>query len=121
MLFIIATKSQVILNRDSSVKKAILQRAPPTPIKNVPSLYTLTSARVNIRTGNDNKENGANMIFFFREKDGIWGKGADLFQGGSKAEFKVNTNVDVPLDKVSATPQASFTLDNLQAKGLYFA
>jgi hypothetical protein len=84
-------------------------------------VYTLTAAKVNIKTGNDNKESPSNMIFFFREKDGVWGKGTDLFQSGSKSEFKVNSNFETLLDKVPATPASAYTLDNLQARGLYFA
>jgi len=117
LLFCVAAIAQITIKKDSSIKKMILPKTPPASA--IP-LYTLNSAKVNIRTGNDNKENGAGMIFFFREKDGIWGKGADLFQGGSKAELKVNSNFELPLEKVTSTTTSSFTLDNLQAKGLYF-
>jgi hypothetical protein len=126
MLLNIISSAQVVLKKDSSIKKLILRNPPATtpPVKkevSVPSVYTLTSAKINIRTGNDNKDNGASMIFFFREAGGVWGKGADLFQGGFNGELKVNTNFEMALDKVAACPAASYTLDNLQARGLYFA
>ena len=112
------------LKKDAVIKKNILQS---NPVLTAPagtttaSVYTLTSAKINIRTGADNKENGASMIFFFREKDGIWGKGADLFEGGTKAELKVNSNFELILNKIPGTQATAFTLDNLQARGLYFA
>ncbi|MGG9960548.1 hypothetical protein [Ferruginibacter sp. SUN106] len=129
ILFTVASRAQiqtpVSIKKDSSIKKTIIQRAPvtqaPAPKTVAPSVYTLTSAKVNIRTGNDNKETPSNMIFFFREKDGVWGKGTDLFQSGSKSEFKVNSNFEMLLDRVPATAAAAYTLDNLQARGLYFA
>lgn len=130
MLIIIVCRAQiqspVAIKKDSSIKKAILQRTQVTtaPVKKdnpTQSVYTLTSAKINIRTGNDNKEDRASMIFFFREADGVWGKGADLFQGGSKSELKVNTNFELSLDKAAATPSTAYTLDNLQGRGLYFA
>ena len=99
------------------VKNSRVKTIPPVPT----SVYTLTSAKINIRTGNDNKEDGANMIFFFREKDGVWGKGTDLFQNGFISEFKVNSNFEQTLDKSPGTTATAYTLDNLQARGLYFA
>jgi hypothetical protein len=125
LFFSMLSGAQVLIKKDSSIKKAILLKAPATTAvkkeASAPSVYTLTSAKVNIRTGNDNKENGASMIFFFREADGVWGKGADLFQSGYKPELRVNSNFEMALDKVAATPASSYTLDNLQARGLYFA
>lgn len=112
------------IKKDTSIRKIMGQKTPaipaPAPVKTQP-VYSLSSVRVTIRTGNDNKENGANMIFFCREKDGVWGKGKDLFQSGSKSEFRINTNTDLLPDRVSTTAAASYTLDNLQARGLYFA
>jgi hypothetical protein len=129
ILFIMISRAQTqapaSIKKDSTIKKNIIQKIPatqtPAPKTVAPSVYTLASAKVNIRTGNDNKESPSNMIFFFREKDGVWGKGTDLFQSGSKSEFKVNSNFETLLDKVPATPASAYTLDNLQARGLYFA
>jgi|GEM_PF-3484521 len=113
------------IKRDSTFKKNMLERVPikqaPATKNTAPNVYTLNSVKVSIQTGNDNKENGASMIFFVREKTGVWGQGADLFQGGSKSELKVNSTTELILDKVPATTAASYTLENLQARGLYFA
>jgi hypothetical protein len=110
------------INRPETVKKkTVAVKITPAQSQAPASVYSLTAARVFIKTGNDNKESPSNMIFSFREKDGIWGKGADLFEGGSKNEFKINSTIELTLNKYPNTAASSYTLDNLHARGLYFA
>ncbi len=132
MLIMAGAKSQ--LQKDiqkeiisDSVKKSLSRPAKTidtksaSPAAATASVYKLSAAKISIRTGNDNKEDGNTMLFFFREKDGIWGKGADLFQAGTKSEIKTNSNYELLLSKTLPIGAAQYTLENLQARGLYLA
>ena len=96
---------------------------PPAPVTSKASdpatatVYSLTSVRVNIRTGNDNKEfpstvelsliNRNTGYFPFRQL------AADM-----RNEMKSNSNTEIGLDKNFNTAPVHFTLESIQAKGL---
>jgi hypothetical protein len=116
LCFICLTQAQII-QRQLPPKKTGVQPAST-------SVYSLTSARVNIQTGNDNKESPSKFFFYIMENKGIWGDGKELFtqqdQAASTNELKVNGTADVPLQKTQSTSPDVFTLPNIENKGLRF-
>jgi hypothetical protein len=130
MLMTAGAKGQLQKAIQKEITSDSIKKSPLRPAKTIDTksaepatapIYTLSAVKTIIRTGNDNKEDGATMLFFLREKDGIWGKGADLFQGGTKSELKTNSNYELILSKTLPIAAAEYRLENLQARGLYIA
>ncbi|NJM81039.1 MAG: hypothetical protein HC854_18100 [Flavobacterium sp.] len=114
------------INRSGIIKKKPEPgQAKPTPAQTPPaaSVYSLTSARIRITTGNDNKESPSGFLLYLQENNGIWGEGKELYtqqdQSG-RGELKINATNEIPLQRFQNTPSDVFTLTNLQNKGLRF-
>ena len=101
--------------------------APPPPstqqpvAKQAPAasdlVYSLTSVRVNIRTGNDNKEYPSNV----RTTLGVRGSGMEysyFVQENLKNEMRSNTNTEFGLEKVTGSNFKDITMDVLQNAGI---
>jgi len=111
------TKPQTIKN-NSLPTKTVTKSTEPEPI------YSLTAARITVKTGNDNKEQPSKVSINIDENDGIWGQGRLLFYPSNNNEFtseiKINSTFEFPLIKYGNVPADAFTLTNLQGKGLKF-
>jgi hypothetical protein len=113
------TKSPVL-------KKTILQPVRTNtfqPTETNTAIYTLTSAKISIKTGNDNKENPSTFLLYITENSGAWGDGRELFAQQNQyptAELRTNSVSDIPLQKMPGTAADAFSLTNLQSKGLKF-
>ena len=94
------------------------------PASSDASIYTLTSAKLSIKTGNDNKEYPSKFLFYVMENKGIWGEGSELFtqqdQPASVKELTVNSEAEIPLRMPVSINAGAYTLENLQNKGLRF-
>jgi hypothetical protein len=101
---------------------------PPPPSTNKGSntgnqdipVYTLTSARVYIRTGSDNKEFLSDVRVSLWKKGRLgWDYANDCYYitPSLKNEMAVNSNTDLGLDKYPGNSD-KFKLTNLQASGL---
>lgn len=100
------------------VKKMILE-----PVKTNTAVYSLTSAWVTVRTGNDNKESPSTFLLYIMENSGAWGEGRELFAQQNQyptAELRTNSTNDIPLQIFPSTAADAFSLTNLQYKGLRF-
>lgn len=97
--------------------------APPPPTTNKTTaagaentpVYRLTAVKVNIRTGNDNKEYPSGV----RTTLGVRGSGMEYFyfvQNNLKNEMKSNTNTEFGLEKATGNFK-EITLDALQNAG----
>ena len=111
------TKPQTIKSNNVPAKSVSTAPAPE-------SVYSITAARITVKTGNDNKEQPSKVSVSVGENDGIWGQGRQLFYipygNNSTSEIKVNSLFEFPLIKYGETPADAFTLTNLQGKGLRF-
>lgn len=89
--------------------------APITKSETSTSVYSLTSARVNIRTGNDNKEFPSEVAFYLSN-------GVDWFMqqlgGNMRNEMKINSNTEFGLEKCRNVKPEAFTLESMRIKGL---
>lgn len=142
MLFIITSGVQAQINtrvQKKQVKttpepvkiiKTIPPKAPPPPppsnnkntgADNPPAaVYTLTSMKVHIRTGNDNKEFPSKVSVTVWKKDisiGDYENGCIFYVFDLKNEMAVNSNTDIGLEKYKGNPD-KFSLVNLQKSGL---
>jgi hypothetical protein len=78
-------------------------------------VYTLTSARVNIKTGNDNKEFPSEV--FFQLSNGV----AFIMQQrgeNMRNEMKINSNTEFGLEKNGGVSSEGFTLESMKKKGI---
>lgn len=94
---------------------------PPPPATTYTPVYTLTSVRVNIRTGNDNKEYPSIVWAFFGARSNT--ATASFKQENLKNEMKSNSNTEFGLEK---NGNGNITLADLQKNGFqltlwYFA
>lgn len=112
------------LRNTQSLDQAIPLPPPPTnsktsgPISNADvaaSVYTLTSVRVNIRTGSDNKEFPSAVRVSLGVRGGNMGYNY-FFQENLKSEMKSNSNTEFGLEKSKAYSK-DITLDVLQNTG----
>ncbi|RYG28753.1 MAG: hypothetical protein EOO01_39275, partial [Chitinophagaceae bacterium] len=93
----------------------------------VTPVYSLTSARVSIRTGQDNKEFPSTASFYLVPKQYGGQPRKDVFvQAGITTELKSNTTTEFGLEKMKNAPQNDFSLTSIQTNGLllgihYFA
>lgn len=132
--FIISTAvSQIIQKSVPPVKQNVILKTVPAPPPPVPAppppttnkttaagaentpVYRLTAVKVNIRTGNDNKEYPSGV----RTTLGVRGSGMEYFyfvQNNLKNEMKSNTNTEFGLEKATGNFK-EITLDALQNAG----
>jgi hypothetical protein len=106
------------------VKKSIQPAKTTTMEENTPPpVYSISSAKLSITTGYDNKESPSMFTFFISEKLGISGAGRELFtqkdQSGT-AELKINSTTEIPLQKFNSTQADAFNLSNIENKGIHF-
>lgn len=87
-------------------------QTPPAP----PPVYTLTSARVSIRTGSDNKE-FPSKVYFGLYLQGV-GYAMEQPGGNMRNEMKVNSTTEFGLQSNSQYPQAAKLLSTFQKNGL---
>lgn len=112
------------INRPEVIKKkTVATKITPVQTPAPASEYSLTSAWVTVKTGNDNKESPSTFLLYIMENKGAWGDGRELFAQQNQyptAELKTNSTNDIPLLKFPSTGADAFTLNNLQYKGLRF-
>ena len=132
--FIINTAiSQVIQKTVPAAKQNVIIKTvpgsplpPPPPATNKSTntsnqntpVYSLTAVRVNIRTGNDNKEYPSNV----RTSLGVSGSGMEyayFVQENLKNEMRSNSNTEFGLEKRTGNLK-DITLDVLQNAGFHF-
>jgi hypothetical protein len=95
----------------------IRKTVPPAPA----SIYTLTSAKISIKTSNDNKEYPSTVLLYIMENNSIFGKGKNLYGNTIKdQELGINTENEFSLIKFNDIAADAFSLTNLQNKGLSF-
>ena len=92
---------------------------PKTTIQSPPvvvSVYSLTSVRVNIRTGNDNKEfpSKVDLLLINRANGNIFHQPGENMRN----EMKSNTNTEFGLEKHPRAIQEDMTLGSIQKDGL---
>lgn len=120
LIVIVSIITLASLSGYAQINKDVIKRKTPAPAA---SSYTLTSARVTVKTGNDNKESPSIFFLFIRENNGAWGEGRELFAQQNQyptAELKINSANDIPMVKFPSTGADAFSLTNLQYKGLRF-
>jgi len=87
-----------------------------TTVQNT-NTYTLTSVRVSIRTGNDNKEFPSKVGLLLSNRGGT---GFIFHQPGEnlRNEMKSNSNTEFGLEKYPTATQQNLTLESIQNQGL---
>jgi hypothetical protein len=98
-------------------KSTVPAPPPPPPASTYTPVYSLTSARVNIKTGSDNKEYLSTVTVLL---DAI-GAGSAMFQPGEnlRNEMKINSNFEFGLINPNwTTPDANRLLTSFQKTGL---
>jgi hypothetical protein len=116
------TQSQIIVNRATKTKGSIPQSQPvsnsntKSTTQNT-SIYSLSSVRVNIRTGSDNKEFPSKVDLLMSCRSG---SGFIYHQPGDnmRNEMKINSNTEFGLEKYPTVIQQNLTLESLQKEGL---
>ncbi len=121
-------KTSKTLRNTQNLNQAIPPPPPPPansktsdPISNTgvaASVYTLTSVRVNIRTGNDNKEYPSNVWVSV----GVRGSGMEyafFTQENLKNEMKSNSSTEFGLEKKWTLTKKDISLDVLQNTGIH--
>lgn len=95
-------------------KQAIIVNNPPSPPQNNVSVYSLTSVRVNIRTGSDNKEFPSKVYVTLMAKStpSNW---RNYLQFNLDNEMKINSNTEFGLDLEGRPPTP---LEDFQKSGL---
>jgi hypothetical protein len=132
-------EKSILKNTQVQTPSKIINTVPPTPGSPPPpppppatstnkitvtgnqnaSVYSLTSARVTIRTGNDNKEfpSEVGVMLRNRSSDGGW-----IMQQppqNMRNEMKSNTNTEFGLEKMTDNPfPQCMTLESIQRGGL---
>jgi hypothetical protein len=86
----------------------------PTPVQNNTSVYSLTSVRVNIRTGSDNKEFPSKVYVTLMAK-GTPSNWRNYLQFNLGNEMKINSNTEFGLDLEGRPPTP---LEDFQKSGL---
>lgn len=100
---------------NTQTKTALPAPAPQLSTNN--SIYKLTAARVNIRTGNDNKEYLSQVTVLLNAS----GVGSSMVQPGAnmRNEMKINSNFEFGLLKPYwSTPEDNRLLSSFQKEGL---
>jgi hypothetical protein len=127
MISFICLSAASQVNRPEIIKKKTVPvQTKITPVETpppAPSVYSLASAWITVKTGNDNKESPSTFLLYITENKGAWGEGRELFAQQNQyptAELKINSSNDIPLQKFQTVAPDAFTLANLQYKGLRF-
>lgn len=110
--------SKANLNLNKPVKTTATTQNKTTPESQTPvSVYTLTSVRVNIRTGSDNKEfpSQVGVMLFNRGGDG-WIM--NQLPENMRNEMKSNSNTEFGLEKMSNPNAGCMSLESIQRAGL---
>lgn len=108
------------LNRPEVIKKKMEPaQTKTTPSQTPPpaaSIYSLTSARVTVKTGNDNKEFPSQVTAYLIAK----GSGYIFWQPGEKMrnEMRSNSTNEFGLDKWPHGGQGTYSLAELQKNGI---
>lgn len=128
----IAANAQIIQKPMPEIKRVPIAKSVPasdiplptsvnktTPDSNqfIP-IYNLTAAKVNIRTGNDNKEYPSNVIVTLGAR-GSSNVHCYFKQSNLKNEMKGNSNTEFGLEKFCTNPGQEMPLQILQIQGLY--
>ena len=93
--------------------------APATKTDVPASVYSLTSVRVNIRTGNDNKEFPSEVGVMLRNRgcdNGGWIM--QQLPGNMRNEMKSNSNTEFGLEKMTNPSSQCRTLETIQNAGI---
>jgi hypothetical protein len=111
----------------SSIKKS----APPPPPAPAPAsktggtestpalVYSLTSVRVRIRTGNDNKEFPSKVLTSLRARSAASGQANPFNQSKLDNEMRINSDTEFGMERVTQY-QTESRLDAFQSSGLKF-
>src|ERR1035437_8581744 len=108
------SKANLILNKPVKATGTTQNKTTPATQTTV-SVYSLTSVRVNIRTGNDNKEypSGVRVSLGARGSNMVY---AYFVQENLKNEMKSNSNTEFGMEKAGKNLK-DITLDVLQNTG----
>lgn len=118
-IFFITMISCISLSAYSQIdreKKKKIQPANTNPVQTATSVYTLTGARVTLKTGNDNKEFPSQVTAYLIAK----GSGYVFWQPGEKMrnEMRSNSTNEFGLDKWPHGGQGTYSLTELQKSGI---
>lgn len=108
--------SKANLNLNKPVKATTVTKTttdPQTPA----SVYSLTSVRVNVRTGSDNKEFPSMVLVTLKTKSAAGGDWSPFYQQNLGNEMRVNSNTEFGLER-DAQLRGVATLDAFQKDGL---
>jgi hypothetical protein len=93
-----------------------INKTPATTSQNVP-VYNLTSVRVTIRTGNDNKEFPSKVMAWIQTKNPPSSEWFSYKQINLANEMRINSNTEFGLERDSLL-RGVIRLEDLQAKGI---
>jgi hypothetical protein len=127
LLAVSFTQAQI---KQDPERSRVKRTAPPPPTTGTPvnkttntestaaPVYHLTSVRVKIKTGNDNKEFPSYVNARLGRRNQANGEGWVFFQDKLNNEMRVNSETEFGLDKASGSFQGAGGLDALQSAGL---
>jgi hypothetical protein len=121
-----AAQAQIKPDFEKSKGKLIKQPQPlpvnktTNPVSAPVAVYSLTSVRVRIRTGNDNKEFPSQVYAMLRTKNTPEGQGHPFSQTKLGNEMRINSDTEFGLERQSQL-QVDAKLDAFQSQGLVFA
>ncbi len=127
VLAICNTEAQIKqdVNRSNTKKTAPAPAPPPAPVNkttgpaNTPALvYNLTSVRVKIRTGNDNKEFPSKVHTELRRRNPASGESNAFSQLKLDNEMKINSDTEFGMERTQY--QTETRLEAFQSSGLRF-
>jgi hypothetical protein len=114
------TPGKLIKTQPVETKTTPPSTTPATTQNQTTSVFTLSSVRVNIRTGNDNKEfpSGVYIELWVKGHQGAdYNKDCLYKVSDLKNEMRINSNTELGLEKYGGAP-GKFTLEALQSTGL---
>jgi hypothetical protein len=110
--------SKANLNLNKPVKTNALTQTKTTTDPQTPaSVYSLTSVRVNIRTGSDNKEFPSKVFVTLKTKSAAIGDWSSFIQMNLDNEMRVNSNTEFGLER-EVQLRGIAALDAFQKDGL---
>jgi len=127
-LLAISTEAQIKPDLDrSKVKRSAPAPAPaPAPVNKTTGtasttvpVYNLTSVRVKIRTGNDNKEFPSKVFTSIRARSATSGQANPFNQMKLDNEMRINSDTEFGMERVTQY-QSESSLDAFQSSGLRF-
>ena len=130
VILVISTQAQLKPDIDKSkVKKTAPAPAPappPAPVSKTtapastpPLVYNLTSVRVKIRTGSDNKEFPSFVYAVFQRRNPAQGEQSPFSQAALSNEMKINSTTEFGLNR-NSNLAGETKLEVLQSSGLRF-